>query len=53
VGGHPTRAVIEWAEGCYLDFTSGIGVINTGHCLPGEVWAPESGAEQLVVYRTK
>ncbi|MCK4489971.1 MAG: aminotransferase class III-fold pyridoxal phosphate-dependent enzyme, partial [Anaerolineales bacterium] len=47
---HYTELMAERAEGiyiyaangrCYLDFTSGIGVINTGHCHPVVVAAAQ------------
>ena len=32
----------------YIDFTSGIGVINTGHCHPKVVQAIQEQASQLI-----
>lgn len=57
VWAHLTRAVIERAEGCYLfdveghrylDFTSGIGVTNTGHCHPTVVAAAREQIGRLI-----
>lgn len=54
---HLSDIVVERAEGCYLydqagvrylDFTSGIGVTNTGHCHPAVVKAIQEQAEKLI-----
>jgi 4-aminobutyrate aminotransferase len=54
---HLTDLVIERGEGCYvytssgeqyLDFTSGIGVTNTGHCHPRVVAAIQDQASKLL-----
>ncbi len=54
---HLTDIVVERAEGCYLydadgtrflDFTSGIGVTNTGHCHPRVVRAVQEQAGKLL-----
>ena len=54
---HFTQIHPEHAEGIYLydadgvrytDFTSGIGVINTGHCHPRVVQAVKEQAEKLI-----
>ena len=54
---HLTHLVVERGEGIYLydsqgsqhiDFTSGIGVINTGHCHPKVVQAVQTQAEKLI-----
>ncbi len=54
---HMTEIVVERAEGCYLydaegtqylDFTSGIGVTNTGHCHPKVVQAIQEQAGKLL-----
>lgn len=54
---HLTQIVVERAEGCclydeagqrYLDFTSGIGVTNTGHCHPRVVAAVQEQAARLL-----
>jgi 4-aminobutyrate aminotransferase len=52
-----SQIVVERAEGCYLydaagqrylDFTSGIGVTNTGHCHPHVVKAIQKQAARLL-----
>ena len=52
-----SRVVVERGEGCvvygedgqsYLDFTSGIGVTNTGHCHPRVVEAIRVQAGKLI-----
>ncbi len=52
-----SEIVVERAEGCYLydaagraylDFTSGIGVTNTGHCHPKVVQAIQEQAGKLI-----
>jgi len=52
-----TRIVAERAEGCYiyaedgrryLDFSSGIGVTNTGHCHPRVVAAAQEQVARLI-----
>jgi len=57
VWSHLTEAVIERGEGAWLidtdgnrhlDFTSGIGVTNTGHCHPRVVAAIRDQAERLL-----
>lgn len=54
---HLSDVVVERAEGCYLydqdgnrylDFTSGIGVTNTGHCHPRVVKAIQEQAAKLI-----
>jgi 4-aminobutyrate aminotransferase len=54
---HLTEIVVDRAEGCYLydasgmaylDFTSGIGVTNTGHCHPKVVRAIQEQAARLL-----
>lgn len=54
---HLSEIVVERAEGCllydaagntYLDFTSGIGVTNTGHCHPRVVAAIQEQAARLL-----
>jgi 4-aminobutyrate aminotransferase len=54
---HLSHVVVERAEGCYLydaegqrylDFTSGIGVTNTGHCHPKVVEAIQDQAGRLI-----
>jgi 4-aminobutyrate aminotransferase len=54
---HLTDIIVERAEGCYLfaengdrylDFTSGIGVTNTGHCHPRVVKAIQEQAAKLI-----
>ena len=54
---HLSDIVVERAEGCYLyddngnrflDFTSGIGVTNTGHCHPRVVAAIQEQAAKLI-----
>jgi 4-aminobutyrate aminotransferase len=54
---HLADIVVERAEGCYLydengeqylDFTSGIGVTNTGHCHPRVVAAIQEQAARLL-----
>lgn len=54
---HLSQLVVERAEGCYLydgqgnqylDFTSGIGVTNTGHCHPRVVRAIQEQAAKLL-----
>ena len=54
---HLTDIVVERGEGCYLfdsngtrylDFTSGIGVTNTGHCHPAVVQAIRDQAALLI-----
>jgi 4-aminobutyrate aminotransferase-like enzyme len=54
---HLSQIVVERAEGCYLydsegnrylDFTSGIGVTNTGHCHPKVVQAIQEQAGKLL-----
>ena len=54
---HLTDIIVERAEGCYLydaagnrylDFTSGIGVTNTGHCHPKVVKAVQDQAAELM-----
>ena len=54
---HLTQIQPERAEGIYLfdkdgarytDFTSGIGVTNTGHCHPRVVEAIQKQAEKLI-----
>jgi 4-aminobutyrate aminotransferase len=54
---HLTDILVERAEGCYLydaagsqylDFTSGIGVTNTGHCHPKVVQAIQEQAARLI-----
>jgi 4-aminobutyrate aminotransferase len=42
-------AVVEDADGnTYLDFTSGVGVVNTGHCHPKVIRAMTAQAKELV-----
>ncbi|MFZ0545344.1 MAG: aminotransferase class III-fold pyridoxal phosphate-dependent enzyme [Candidatus Promineifilaceae bacterium] len=57
VWSHLTELVIERGDGCYLydsegtaylDFTSGIGVTNTGHCHPKVVKAIQEQAGKLL-----
>jgi 4-aminobutyrate aminotransferase len=57
VWSHLSEIVVERAEGCYLydaegttylDFTSGIGVTNTGHCHPKVVRAIQEQAGKLL-----
>lgn len=57
VWGRVTDLVIERGEGCfvyaddgkrYLDFTSGIGVTNTGHCHPRVVGAIQEQAARIM-----
>jgi 4-aminobutyrate aminotransferase len=57
VWAHLTDLVIERAEGAYvytsdgrrfLDFTSGIGVTNTGHCHPRVVKAAQEQAAKVI-----
>ena len=52
-----TEIIAERGEGCYifgqdgqtyLDFTSGIGVTNTGHCHPRVVEAVSTQAQKLL-----
>ncbi|MGB3716758.1 MAG: aminotransferase class III-fold pyridoxal phosphate-dependent enzyme [Candidatus Promineifilaceae bacterium] len=54
---HLSDIVVDRAEGCYLydrngdqylDFTSGIGVTNTGHCHPRVVGAIQEQAARLI-----
>jgi len=54
---HMSDIIVERAEGCYvydlagkgyLDFTSGIGVTNTGHCHPKIVKAIQDQAAKLL-----
>jgi 4-aminobutyrate aminotransferase len=54
---HLLDAVIVRGEGIYvwdedgrqyMDFTSGIGVVNTGHCHPAVVQAIREQAEQIL-----
>ncbi|MDC7225420.1 MAG: aminotransferase class III-fold pyridoxal phosphate-dependent enzyme [Spirochaetales bacterium] len=54
---HATDIMVDHAEGCwfygksgdkYLDFTSGIGVTNTGHCHPKVVEAIKKQSEKLI-----
>ncbi len=54
---HATDILVDHAKGCwlydkdgnkYLDFTSGIGVTNTGHCHPRVVKAIQEQSEKLV-----
>lgn len=54
---HLSQIVVERGEGCYLydsdghrylDFTSGIGVTNTGHCHPRVVAAVQEQAARLL-----
>jgi len=54
---HATNIMVDHAEGCwfydkkgnkYLDFTSGIGVTNTGHCHPKVVDAIKKQSEKLL-----
>jgi 4-aminobutyrate aminotransferase len=54
---HLSDIVVDRAEGCYLyerngeqylDFTSGIGVTNTGHCHPRVVRAIQEQAARLI-----
>lgn len=54
---HGSNVIVDHARGCriygtdgreYLDFTSGIGVINTGHCHPDVVKAVQRQAESLL-----
>ncbi|HET6446480.1 MAG TPA: aminotransferase class III-fold pyridoxal phosphate-dependent enzyme, partial [candidate division Zixibacteria bacterium] len=54
---HLSEVVVTKGEGCYLygqdgdrylDFTSGIGVTNTGHCHPRVVKAIQAQAEKLI-----
>lgn len=54
---HLSQIVVERGEGCYLydseghrylDFTSGIGVTNTGHCHPRVVAAVQDQAARLL-----
>ena len=54
---HSTDLLVERGEGCwfldgqgnrYLDFTSGIGVTNTGHCHPKVVEAIKEQSEKLL-----
>ncbi|HEX6385752.1 MAG TPA: aminotransferase class III-fold pyridoxal phosphate-dependent enzyme [Anaerolineae bacterium] len=54
---HLSDIVVERGEGCYLydatgaaylDFTSGIGVTNTGHCHPKVVRAVQAQAARLL-----
>lgn len=57
VWSHLSPIVVDRAEGCYLydadggrylDFTSGIGVTNTGHCHPRVVAAIQEQATRLL-----
>ena len=57
VWSHLTPLVVDHGEGCYLfdaggnrylDFTSGIGVTNTGHCHPRVVAAIQEQAARLL-----
>lgn len=57
VWSHLSGIVVDRAEGCYLydgdgnrylDFTSGIGVTNTGHCHPRVVAAIQEQAARLL-----
>jgi 4-aminobutyrate aminotransferase len=57
VWGRVTNLVVERGEGCYvyttegqsyLDFTSGIGVVNTGHSHPKIVKAIQDQAAQII-----
>src|SRR5438105_14044565 len=52
-----TSVVADHAEGCYiydaqgnryLDFSSGIGVVNTGHCHPRVVAAAQEQVAKLI-----
>jgi 4-aminobutyrate aminotransferase len=52
-----TSVVADHAEGCYiydaqghryLDFSSGIGVVNTGHCHPRVVAAAQEQVATLI-----
>ena len=54
---HSTNILVDHAEGCwfydikgnkYLDFTSGIGVTNTGHCHPKVVEAIKKQSDKLI-----
>ncbi len=54
---HSTEVLVDHAKGCwfydkegnkYLDFTSGIGVTNTGHCHPKVVKAIQQQAEKMI-----
>ncbi len=54
---HGTDILVDHAKGCwfyekngnkYLDFTSGIGVTNTGHCHPRIVKAIQEQSEKLI-----
>ncbi len=54
---HATDIVVDHAEGIYIygdngdryiDFTSGIGVLNTGHCHPEVVSAIKKQSESLI-----
>lgn len=54
---HATDILVDRGEGCwffdkegnkYLDFTSGIGVTNTGHCHPKVVDAIKTQSEKLL-----
>jgi 4-aminobutyrate aminotransferase len=54
---HLSQIMVERGEGCYLydaagntylDFTSGIGVTNTGHCHPKVVQAVQAQAAKLL-----
>ncbi len=54
---HSTEILVDHAKGCwyydkegnkYLDFTSGIGVTNTGHCHPKVVKAIQQQAEKMI-----
>lgn len=47
-GGAGAGEVEQEAEVRYLDFTSGIGVTNTGHCHPKVVQAIQQQASQLI-----
>lgn len=57
VWSHLTEMIVDRAEGCYLyttdgrrllDFTSGFGVTNTGHCHPRVVKAIQEQAARLL-----
>src|SRR4030042_5790841 len=57
VWSHLTEIIVDRAKGCYLyttdgrkllDFTSGFGVTNTGHCHPRVVKAVQEQAARLL-----